>query len=123
MKSTKLLHLCILLFLLVKFTPAFPQNCMWAKSMGGPGTDVGQSICIDAQGNTYTTGYFQDTVDFDPGLGTYILVPDSGSTTFITKLSSTGNHIWSKSLSRGKPGTIASINVDGQGKYLFGRAF
>ncbi len=123
MKSTNQFHLCIVLFLLVKFTPAFPQNCMWAKSMGGPGTDVGQSICIDAQGNTYTTGYFQDTVDFDPGLGTYILVPDSGSTTFITKLSSTGNHIWSKAFQGESLGTIASINVDGQGNIYLGGHF
>ena len=34
--------------------------------MGGPNHDGGMSIATDASGNIFTTGFFQNTVDFDP---------------------------------------------------------
>ncbi|MDC1451051.1 SBBP repeat-containing protein [Vicingaceae bacterium] len=37
--------------------------------MGGSRFDFGQSIAVDSAGNLYTTGYFFNTVDFDPGTG------------------------------------------------------
>ena len=42
---------------------------VWAAAMGGPGSDQGRSIALDGQGNLYTAGIFQQTVDFDPGAG------------------------------------------------------
>ena len=45
----------------------------WAAGMGGTSSDVGRSIALDASGNVYTTGYFRDTADFDPGAGTFNL--------------------------------------------------
>ena len=62
-------------------------NLLWAKSFGGSSSDRGQSISVDASGNVYTTGYFIDTVDFDPGSGTSILVPNGNADVFVQKLS------------------------------------
>ncbi len=42
---------------------------VWAKSMGGGSSEVGNSIALDASGNVYTTGYFGGTADFDPSPG------------------------------------------------------
>ncbi|HRG00655.1 MAG: T9SS type A sorting domain-containing protein [Bacteroidia bacterium] len=45
----------------------------WAVSMGGYNSDYGYSNTVDKFGNIYTTGWFQDSVDFDPGITTFYL--------------------------------------------------
>ena len=75
-------------------------NFLWAKSMGGTSSDDANFIAVDQSGFVYTTGYFHDTVDFDPGAGTYNLATDSSvfSDIFISKLDSSGNFVWAKKL-------------------------
>ena len=34
---------------------------------GNSATEISESIIVDNLGNTYSTGYFGGTVDFDPG--------------------------------------------------------
>ena len=57
----------------------------WAKQIGGVGNDFGNSIVKDIYGNTYSTGAFSGTVDFDPGIGVVNLTSKGGSDIFITK--------------------------------------
>jgi len=40
------------------------------ETMGGTDYDVGQSVTVDDSVNVFLTGYFRETVDFDPGAGT-----------------------------------------------------
>ena len=62
-------------------------NYVWAKSMGATMNDLGQDIAVDGSGNAYATGYFQETVDFDPGVGTANLTSAGINDIFISKLS------------------------------------
>ena len=62
-------------------------NLVWAKSMGALGVDLGGSIAVDDLNNVYTTGYFQSTVDFDPGPGVHNLTASGMGDVFILKLS------------------------------------
>jgi hypothetical protein len=63
---------------------------VYSTYLGGSGTDIGESIAIDAAGNAYVTGYTSST-DFPvtPGVfqTSYGGGPDDG---FITKLNATG---------------------------------
>lgn len=62
-------------------------NFLWAKSMGGEGSDESNSVHVDAQGSVYTTGWFQNLVDFDPGIGVFSLTSNGTFDIFIHKLS------------------------------------
>jgi len=73
-------------------------NFVWAKSIGG-GTydDISHCIAVDSSENVYISGFFADTVDFDPGPGVYNLVGVGERSVFICKLDSNGNFVWAKS--------------------------
>jgi hypothetical protein len=72
---------------------------VWAKSIGGTGSETGSSIAVDSSGNVYTTGQFLGTVDFDPGAGVSNLNSSAGSyDIFVTKTDGSGNFIWAKNM-------------------------
>lgn len=89
-------------------------NFVWAKQLGGPDSDWGLDITIDATGNIYTTGIFADTADFDPGVGNYeLIVKTGGVNLFISKLDASGNFVWAKQSEGNAQGS--SIRTDGAG--------
>ena len=73
-------------------------NFVWAKKLGGTGANHGYSIATDPAGNVYTTGDFQGTADFDPGVGTYNLISNGFGDVFISKLDANGNFVWAKAM-------------------------
>jgi hypothetical protein len=70
----------------------------WTKTMGGTGNDGAIDILITSQNNIYITGYFKDTVDFDPGAGTDNHTSAGNSDIFLTKLNSDGTYSWTKTM-------------------------
>lgn len=89
-------------------------NFVWAKSMNGTSTAVceGLSIALDGSGNVYTTGYFNDTVDFDPGSGIYNLTTGIPSDIFISKLNASGDLVWAKKMGGSATDKGTSIKID-----------
>jgi alpha-tubulin suppressor-like RCC1 family protein len=88
---------------------------LWAKSFGGTSADFSDSIAVDNSGNVYTTGYFQGTVDFDPGVGTTNLISTGDYDVFVSKLDSTGALLWAKSFGGTSNDRARSIAVDNSG--------
>ncbi|MBL7712972.1 MAG: SBBP repeat-containing protein [Chitinophagaceae bacterium] len=68
----------------------------WAKGFGGGSADYANNIVVDADGNSYVTGSFQGTVDFDAGAGIHNLSANGGSDAFILKLDANGNFLWAR---------------------------
>lgn len=71
---------------------------VWAKQFAGTGSDVGMGVKLDSSNNVYTTGYFNGTVDFDPGAGTANLTSAGGKDVFVAKLDSNGDYVWAKNM-------------------------
>ena len=71
---------------------------VWAKKIGGQSHDSSFSITLDSNNNVYTTGYFDATVDFDPGPDQFYLTALGERDQFISKLSSDGNFVWAKNV-------------------------
>ena len=87
-------------------------NLVWAKQIGGPGIDVGNSLTVDATGSVYITGYFEDSADFDPGAGVYNLYSVGSYDIFITKLDSSGDLIWAKQIGSASNDEGNSVTLD-----------
>ena len=73
-------------------------NFVWAKAMGGISEDIGQAVSVDTLGNVYTTGWFNDTADFDPGAGTALLTSTGSADIFVSKLDNGGNYVWARAM-------------------------
>ena len=109
-KQSSILLLNLLLFLTVR-----AQTFQWVKQMGGIGSEQGNYIVVDISGNVYTTGYFNDIVDFDPGSSIYNLTPIDSNDIYISKLNSSGEFIWAKQLGGAGDDYAWSISIDDSG--------
>jgi hypothetical protein len=106
-----LLSLAIISF--TKITEA--QNLAWAKTTGGTNIDHARAIAVDSSGWVYTTGYFNGTVDFDPGPGTFFLTSSGMQDVYVSKLDSAGNFKWALQLGGSSDEAGYGIAVDSNG--------
>jgi hypothetical protein len=98
---------------------------LWAKANGGPGNDYIFSSAIDPSGNgeVYNAGYFEGTVDFDPGEETLNLTSNGLWDMFLTKMDASGNLIWARAFGGVDYDYGISIATDESGNVYFAGAF
>lgn len=95
-------------------------NLIWVKTFpGSTYSAYGTDIKCDSSGNIYTCGYFNGTVDFDPGIQTFSLSSTSLWDLFIQKMDSNGNFVWAKKFGGNGFNYLGSIDIDYQGNILF----
>src|SRR5688572_24331767 len=93
-------------------------NFSWARQLGGvAGGSASHSIAVDNMGNVYTAGWFNASVDFDPGPGVFILTAD-GIDAFVCKLDAGGNLIWVKQIEGNFDQSALSMTIDPSGNLL-----
>ncbi|MBL0095053.1 MAG: T9SS type A sorting domain-containing protein [Bacteroidetes bacterium] len=79
------------------------------------GIDDGYDIEVDGTGNIIATGYYQFTVDFDPGVSVYNKTATGGQDVFVIKLNSSGNLIWANSIGGSMSDYGTSLSLDASG--------
>lgn len=113
------LGLCFLTSVLcVGHSHAQSVNFDWVKASSGPHGEFVQSMAVDVLGNVYTTGYFQDTVDFDPSSNNLFLSSNGAEDIFIQKLSNNGDFVWAKSIGGNLSDAATSLVIDSLGNII-----
>lgn len=102
-----------------KYTNA--GDYVWAKTVASitHGDNGGQDVAVDASGNVYLAGYFQGTIDLDPGAPVVSATSSASggnSDMVIVKLNSSGDYQWGFNV--GGPAIVRSIDVDGSGNIV-----
>lgn len=87
-------------------------NLIWARGMGGGSSEASNDIAVDSNANVFTIGYFNSTVDFDPGAGVVNQVTAGSSDIFVSKLDAAGNFVWVKTYGGTSNDTGESVAVD-----------
>ncbi|MCT4622444.1 MAG: SBBP repeat-containing protein, partial [Schleiferiaceae bacterium] len=87
------------LFFFFIFIPVFlsaqNSNLQWVHSLGRTSNDGGLSIVSDEFGNTYTLGFFHDSIDVDPDPNTKHILKSMGDIDlFVLKLDANGDFVW-----------------------------
>ncbi len=107
-------RLLVLVFWCAGFYTAHSQapTLDWVKTLG---TSTAESVATDTQGNVYVSGFFNNTMDFDPGVGVYELTPlNTDGAGFITKLNAAGEFVWAIQVGA----NVTAVKFDDAGNLL-----
>jgi D-alanyl-D-alanine carboxypeptidase len=100
-------------------------NLVWVRQLGGRGSDEGNAIALDSQGNLYVTGNFTGTdFRFNPSnpSQTYRSV-DGRKDIFVTKFTTNGEFVWSRQIDAAENQDALSLTVDRAGNLYYGGEF
>ena len=98
-------------------------NLIWAKSIGGTGTELGLSVSIDYSNNILIAGSFTGTADFDPGVGIANMTSFGNTDAFVLKLNSSGNYLWAKQFGGTLADQVWSVSADHSNNVILGGEF
>ena len=98
-------------------------NLLFAQSLGGRGDDSGQGIATDSDGNVWTTGSFQGSIDIDQD-GTNDLTSNSDrdsyvSDSYVAKFDSNGNFLFAQKIGGSGDDSGYGVATDNDGNLWF----
>ena len=93
----------------------------WVRTFGDAGYDSGNTIAVDSTNAVYLGGFFNGTVDFDPGSGNTFTSAPSGTDGFVLKLTSSGGFGWVRaSIEANTADRVTDLAVAGGRVYAIG---
>jgi len=96
----------------------------WTATWGGGDYDYAQGITTDSAGNILATGYFYETVDFDPGTMMRNRTSNGEEDSYLTKLTPNGDLIWVTSWGGESTEEANAVMVDSADNiYVLGRFY
>jgi hypothetical protein len=107
------------------FLSKFSSDCdfKWALTWGGDDDDWVFGVAADGLGNSWVTGEFFQTVDFDPGPGVDEHISNGHNDAFLSKFNSNGSLQWALTWG-GSDGDVGlGVAVDGYGNSYVTGAF
>lgn len=78
-----------------KYDPS--GTMLWVKAFGGSELENSYDIATDSEGNVVVIGDYFNTVDFDPGAGTFNLTSLGNNDIFMLRLDANGDFDWAQS--------------------------
>lgn len=111
----------LFLFLFIAANTADSQQVTWALRAGAVNVDGGTATHIDASGNVYMAGEFQDVVDLDPGAAAASFTSNGSSDGFVAKYSSSGQYLMGFSIGGSNIDKVYGVSTDAAGNiYITG---
>jgi len=98
-------------------------NLLWVIPFGDTGTDLGFDLALNDSGDVIVSGAFSNTVDFDPGIGEFLLTSSFGIDVFVVSVDSEGEFNWAITFGGGSFDRPYGIDVDGNGNVLLSGTF
>jgi hypothetical protein len=86
-------------------------NFQWGFSMGGVFQDHARDICF-SNGHILLTGFFEETIDFDPSSGEAIFTSEGDYDAYIAAYTPQGEYIWAKALASADPAEGLGLTTD-----------
>ncbi|MFA6239318.1 MAG: Ig-like domain-containing protein [Candidatus Hydrogenedentales bacterium] len=94
-----------------------------AVTFGDTSGDRGLGVYSDASGNVYACGFFQGTIDLDPGAGVSNLTATSAEDAYVAKYDATGALVWKQQIYGNGSQSANAVTADGSGNvYVCGTA-
>ncbi len=100
----------------------FDGNLNWYRKVGGDGRDGLVDMTMDDAQNIILTGWFNDVVDFDPGLNVHELVSMGESDGYVLKLNTNGDFVWVNQFQNTGYAGGYTIETNGSDIVVFGYA-
>lgn len=97
-------------------------NYQWAFNVGDANNDYAYALDVDASGNVYVAGSFQNNPDFDPSAAVNTFSSNGSADMFLAKYTSAGNFVWVSGAGGSSNDDGYRVKVDAAGNVILSGA-